>query len=272
MKTELENIASFLLSKHGLDISMYDESFLQTSLEKRRAFTHSSDINNYFEHLINSESETNSLLESLNINFSEFFRNPVTFAYLEQIILPLLIEKKRKSGEKEIRIWSAACSAGQEAYSAAILCDELLDRNMDLSFRIFATDINPSELEKGQQGIYSANAVSKVSLCRIQNYFNVTGDSYAIIPALKTHIDFSVFDLLHKANGSPSASIFGNFDLVFCCNLLFYYKPEIRKRILEKTGACLAKGAYLITGESEREIIKGNYYREVFTASAIFQK
>lgn len=272
MKTELENIASFLLSKHGLDISMFDESFLQTSIEKRQALTHSSDINNYFEHLIDSESETNSLLESLNINFSEFFRNPVTFAYLEQIILPLLIEKKRKSGEKEIRIWSAACAAGQEAYSIAILCDELLDPKDEISCLIFATDINPSELEKGQQGIYSANAVSKVSLNRIQSYFEVTDDSYAIIPALKTYVDFSVFDLLHKSNGTPSASIFGNFDLVICCNLLFYYKPEIRKRILEKTGASLAKGGYLITGESERDIIKGHFYQEVFTASAIFQK
>ncbi|MFZ4464784.1 MAG: CheR family methyltransferase [Bacteroidales bacterium] len=272
MISELENIATFLLSKYGLDISIYDESFLQNSIEKRRALTHHSDINNYSEHLMNSESETNSLLESLNINFSEFFRNPVTFAYLEQIILPLLIEKKRKSGEKEIRIWSAACAAGQEAYSIAILCDELLDPKDEISCLIFATDINPSELEKGQQGIYSANAVSKVSLNRIQSYFKVTDDSYAIIPALKTYVDFSVFDLLHKSNGTPSASIFGNFDLVICCNLLFYYKPEIRKRILEKTGASLTQGGYLITGESEREIIKGYFYQEVFAASAIFQK
>lgn len=272
MKIELEKITSFLLSKHGVDISVYDESFLKNSIEKRLNLSNCIDLDKYYDYLINSKLESESLLESFNISFSEFFRNPVTFAYLEQHILPTLIAKKQKNGEKEIRIWSAACAAGQEAYSAAILCDELLDRNMDISFRIFATDINPSELEKGKLGIYSPAVVSKVSLKRIQTYFTQKGDSYAIDPLLKQKIDFSVFDLLNETNGAPSASIFGNFDLVFCCNLLFYYKAEIRKRILAKTGACLSKGAYLITGESEREIIKGHFYQEVFTASAIFQK
>ena len=83
-------------------------------------------------------------------------------------------------------------------------------------------------------------------------------------------IDFSVFDLFSEQLSSPPASIFGDFNLVICANLLFYYKHEFRKIILEKVGSCLAKGGYLVTGETERDILLRYNYHEIFPQSAIF--
>ena len=203
-------------------------------------------------------------------NFSE---NPLTFAYLEQIILPSLLEKKKIKKENQIRIWSAACASGQEAYSTAILCDELIEaKKVDINYLIFATDVDPKVLEQAERGHYQPATLGKVTLKRIQTYFIRKGENYSIAPSIMSYVDFSIFDLLSGAGTCPPASIYGNFDLIFCSNLLFYYKPEYRIRMLEKIGNSLSSGGYLITSETEREIIKGNSYREVFVNSAIFQK
>ena len=107
---------------------------------------------------------------------------------------------------------------------------------------------------------------------RVNQWFTKHSDIYTVIPELKEHIDFSVFDLFSENLIAPPASIFGDFDLVICANLLFYYKPEFQEVIIEKTGKCMAKDSYLVVGEAEREILKKLNYCEEFPQSAIFQK
>jgi len=273
MSQETEKYIDFIRSFSGLDISVYDNSFLEKIINGRMNDTSSKTHQEYLYYLSNVPEEPAELLRQLTNSYSEFFRNPLTFSYLEQIILPQLIERKKIRKEKEIRIWSAACASGQEAYSMAILCDELIgNKNAEITCRIFATDNNPVELLDARKGDFYSAALGKVSLKRIQSYFTLKGETYTISPQLRDIIDFSAFDLLSDPGTCPPASVYGNFDLVFCSNLLFYYKPEFRNSILEKTGNSLAIGGFIITGETEREIVMGNNYREVFVHSAIFQK
>lgn len=261
------------ISRYQIDISVYDPAFLEKTLNNRLTELELDSLSEYVQYLDSKPDETGILHHRLINSYSEFFRNPITFAYLEKIILPLLFERMKKGKAGEIRIWSAACAAGQEAYSLAMLCCEQAKSNQQLSnCRIFATDISSIELDVAQKGEYPAEALGKVTLQRVQTYFLKQNESYAIQPTLKKVIDFSVFDLLSENGSSPPASIYGNFDLVFCSNLLFYYKPEIREIILEKVGKSLARGGYLVTGETEIDIIKENGYREIFANSAIFQK
>jgi len=227
----------------------------------------------YMNYLEVNEAEANLLVDQLTNSYSEFFRNPLTFAYLEQVILPQLIEAKKARNEKEIRIWTCACASGQEAYSLAILGDELAKSYCaDITFRIFATDVSSKELSNAQKGVYSPATMGNVALKRIQTYFTREGETYAVDARLKEYIDFSVFDLLSNQQSCPPASVYGNFDMVFCSNLLFYYKPEYQASILEKAGNCLEKGGYLVTSETERDRINEKHYRKVFLNSAIFQK
>ena len=273
MKNELKNITDLIFTTHGIDISVYEDSFFVKSLEKRVDNLGLGSLGEYFDFLQKNESETSACLESLNINFSEFFRNPLTFAYLEQVVLPALIEVKKKSNENELRIWSAACAAGQEAYSIAILCDELRESSKaKISVRIFGTDINHAQLTKANNGVYQYKSISKVSLARINSCFTQKGETFTIEPRIKEYVNFSVFDLLSVQNACPASSVYGNFDMVICSNLLFYFKPEYQSQILEKIAGCLAYGGILITGEAEREIVKKSNYRELFVNSAIFQK
>ena len=256
-----------------MDLSKFDENFLTNSLQKRFAQTDCHSEESYFEFLNENKEEADYLADSLQISYSEFFRNSLTFSVLERIILPSLLFKDFNTRRKEIRIWSAACAAGQETYSLSILLGEIKNgMNETNNFRIFATDQSKSQVNEAQKGVYSKAAVENVSLRRIDQWFTKEGDTYVVKEKLKENIDFSVFDLFCEQFTSPPSSIFGEFDLVICANLLFYYKPEFQNKILGKAANCLANGGYLVTGESERDILQRFNYREVFPQSAIFQK
>jgi chemotaxis methyl-accepting protein methylase len=273
MINSIEPYLTCFQTKHNRDISVYDDAFLQNIINDRQRELGLVTTREYLSYLESYAEEAAVFRSRLTNSYSEFFRNPITFAYLEQVILPQLIEKKKIRKENQLRIWSAACASGQEAYSLAILCDELIEtKNAEINYLIFATDIDPDELVKARKGIYQSATLGKVTLKRAETYFSRKDENYSISPEIKRYIDFSLFDLLSDQRSCPPASIYGNFDLIFCSNLLFYYKPECRNQMLEKIGKSLSRGGYLITSETEREIIKGNNYREVFVNSAIFQK
>jgi len=273
MKNDSIHITNLLKSLYDIDVSRYDVSFLNKSFNKRIAEVHCSSAEEYCTLLEQNKNEGQIFFDSLQISYSEFFRNPLTFSVLERIILPSIILNKKKIRNKEIRVWSAACASGQESYSLAMLFEELKTAgNNNLNYRIFATDSSESQIKEAGKGRYSIDAINNLNLKRIKQWFTKHVDSYTIKPELKEHIDFSVFDLFSGQFSSPPASIFGDFDLVVCANLLFYYKNEYRKIILEKTSNCIANGGYLITGETERDILMKHNYHEVFPQSAIFQK
>ncbi|MDO9255596.1 MAG: protein-glutamate O-methyltransferase CheR [Bacteroidales bacterium] len=265
-----------LLMDTGLnstDISSYDEQFLSKTLQKRMLEIHCANADDYLELIKQNAEEVGFFLNSLQIGYTEFFRNSLTFSVLEHIILPSLIQKKKDSKRKEIRIWSAACSGGQESYSLAMVMEELKNGDTKkFSYRIFSTDQNEALVQEARLGHYTQNALNNLSLKRINQWFTKKGDTYTVKPELKNNIDFSVFDLFSMELSCPPASIFGEFDIVVCANLLFYYKNEYRQAMLKKTGNCMAAGGYLVTGETERQILMDQNYTEAFPQSAIFLK
>ena len=273
MENYIEEIVELLLVSYNLDIRGFDHAFVEKSIGRRLSAHKDISPGNYLALLRHNRGEVTQLIDSLHISYSEFFRNPLTFAYLEQLVLPKLKYQKRKETKSELRIWSAACASGQEAYSVVILLDELNQESAEkISFRIFATDNNAEELEKARQGIFNSSNLQKVSFRRIQNYFVQKNENYSISSYIKKQVDFSLFDLLEEQPASPAPSIYGYFDLVICSNLLFYYAPASRKRILYKIRKNMASEAFLVTGETERDILLKNNFIEVYENSAIFQK
>ena len=273
MKDKNKTITQLLLRLQGMDVSKYDDVFLYKILQQRIAETLCETEATYYALLEQHTEEVKLFGEALQINYSEFFRNSLTFAVLEHIIFPSLMIKKKTHKNKEIRIWSAACASGQEAYSLAILLEELKLRHSEkFNYRIFATDQSEIHLKHARSGNYEKSALNMLSVKRINQCFVKHGDTYSIKAELKEKIDFSVFDLLNEQLASPSVSIYGDFDLVVAANLLFYYKPEYRKKILNKICNALNDEGFLICGETEREIYLNNNLMEVFPHSAIFRK
>ncbi|NVN93920.1 MAG: protein-glutamate O-methyltransferase CheR [Bacteroidetes bacterium] len=269
MKTE---IIDFINAQHGVDVSKFDESFLYKSLQKRIAEINCYSTEEYYSILEKNTKEGSQFIDSLHISYSEFFRNPLTFSVLEKIILPSIIHRKENNKRKEIRIWSAACAIGQEAYSIAMLLEEIKGTdNEKFCYRIFATDQSEEQVNKAYKGEYTANLMNNINLKRLKRWFTKEGKIYTVNSELKENIDFSVFDLFNEHLSSPPVSIFGGFDMIFCANLLFYYKPEHRKVIIQKISNSLTDKSFLVTGEAERDIFINNKFNEVYPQSAIFQ-
>jgi chemotaxis methyl-accepting protein methylase len=272
MHDKTSHIVDLLLQTWGLDVSAYDESYLIKSINKRIKETSEKNFESYCKLILENRIEADVLCNLLNNSYTELFRNSLTFSYLEHVVLPSLIAKKKSCGQKEIRIWSAACASGHEAYSIAMICDELIKAfEYPISIRIFATDNNSEELVKAKQAKFKALSISNISLKRCEEYLKLDGGEYRLIKRIKDMVDVSFFDLMSEENSCPPASIFGNFDVVFCSNILFYYKPEFRIKIVEKVKHCMADNAYFVTGEAEVDIVKKLHFRECFTGSAVFK-
>jgi chemotaxis protein methyltransferase CheR len=271
MKTRFPHIADLLFSLNGFDVSGFDADFLDKSIRKRIETTNCSTTKDYSYLLEANNEEGTCLINSLFVSYSQFFRNPLTFSVLESIILPSISLKKSGPKNKEVRIWSTACAAGQEAYSLAMLLEEQKAGNQkNIGYRIFATDKSVSQLNEARKAKFPDTALKNLTMTRLGRWFTKHGNIYTINDELKKHIDFSEFDLFNEKLGCPPASIFGGFDIVICANILFYYKPEFQMKILRKIENCLALGGYLITGETERDILLKNNYNEAFPQSAIF--
>lgn len=258
---------------HGLDISGFDLSFLARSLERRLQASGCGSVENYLaERLVKDRVEAEAFHRSLRVGYSVFFRDPLTFALLETQVLPDLVEKGRQNGRSGLRVCSAGCSAGQEAWSLAILLDELAAApERQPAWRVFGTDLSEPDLARA--GVYSSAELGNVCLRHLDTCFTRQGDDFAVKAHLRERVDFAVYDLLDTATTSPPSSIFGDFDLVLCCNVLIYYRPAQQRRILDKLLYCLAPGGYLVTGETERRIA-GNTanLREAMPPAPIFQK
>jgi len=270
MNTINKEISEILLHKHDYNVSKLELTFFDKCIEKRLKDNDLQSKEDYISLLSNNDESIN-LLDSLQISYSEFFRNYLTFSVLERNVLPLLIQKRIASLDKEIRIWSAASASGQEAYSVSMLFHEYF--NQDIQYRIFATDQRAVQIEDAQLGYFSENHIQNLTVKRLDRWFTKIGtEIYKIKPELKTKLEFSVFDLFDERYSCPPSSIFGNFDIIFCSNLLFYYKPKFQKYILDKISKSLNYDGYIIVGEVERSLLLQHNFKEIYPNSAIFQK
>ena len=270
---KIQEVMGLVHMAHGFDLSCYDETFFVQSLQRRLAATATATIEEYLVLLQRTPAEARKLLESMDVVYSEFFRNLLAFALLEQALLPGIIEEKEKSGG-ELRVWSAGCATGQEAWSAAIMLDEMARiRNRPISYRIIATDRSESALAQARTGRYHIETMGNLKTRYLGSSFSRQGDFFSVVPRLRQKVAFTGYDLLDPETFCPPESIFGNFDLVFCCNVLLYYRPEIQSQVLKKIRRCLAGSGYLITDDTERRIVEETGdFRTWIPPVAVFQK
>jgi chemotaxis methyl-accepting protein methylase len=151
---------------------------------------------------------------------------------------------------------------------------ELLEReNVEFEHTIFATDLDKYAIQFARRGIYEAPSLKEVKMGILSQYFKQEGDSYKVTGEVKKGVNFSIYDLLDPANYAPPESVFGNFDLILCRNVLIYFNPEYQKIIFSKMIRSLSKGGFLVLGEAES--ISPDYtgaFKEVNRFAKVFQK
>jgi chemotaxis methyl-accepting protein methylase len=266
-----KQMADLLTGKHRFDLSCFEESFVEMSVQSRVTKTGLYSAEEYLRFLSSNKKEQLQLIESLRNNYSEFFRNGLTFSVLDRIVLPALIRQKEKKNGSGLRIWSAGCASGQEAYSLAILMEEhKAGSHGKLKYQIFATDNNEDIIGKARTGTFNTASIGNLPLRHLNRWFTCEGETFTVLPGLKTNIEFSLFDMLNDRQSTPPTSIYGDFDIVFCANMLFYYNRKSIDHIVARLTGSLAGGGFLVTGEAEREILAKRKFSEVYPQSAIF--
>jgi two-component system CheB/CheR fusion protein len=243
MDTE-KRIHHLLHRKFGIDFDQYRNGMFGRGLATRVLLSKSAGTETYLQKLESDDAELRKLYDDLLIGVTEFFRDSQAFNKLQHSVLPQLIESASKT--KTLHIWIAPCATGEEAYSIAILIDELVkQRNYDIDVKIFATDVNQACIDAASRGLYTRDRVANVSPTRLAEYFSeLDDDKFQVIPRLRRQIVFAKQNVL---NDAP----FTKLDLVCCRNLLIYFKPEAKKKALSLFNFSLKKSGVLFLGPSE---------------------
>jgi chemotaxis protein methyltransferase CheR len=184
------------------------------------------------------------IVEAMTTNESFFFRDIKPFDQFKSFVLPTLM--KARAQRRQIRIWSAACSSGQEPYTLAMMLAEQKAALADWSFEIVATDLSTDILEKAEAGLYSQFEVQRgLPIQLLLKYFKQQGDRWQIEAGLRSRIRFKQFNLL------DDPALLGVFDVIFCRNVLIYFDQATKTQVLDRLSRVLAADGYLYLGGAE---------------------
>jgi len=188
----------------------------------------------------------NQIVDSLTTNETYFFRDQHPFEAIKNHILPELIQKREAS--KQIKIWSAACSTGQEPYSLATLIFEYFSKYLTTyRFSIYATDISQNALKKAKEGLYNQIEVNRgLPVTFLVKYFKQVGGSWQIDDKVKSLVKFDYLNLMEVEK-----KIKEKFDLILCRYVLIYFSKEVKVKVFNALWNTLQKGGYLILGATE---------------------
>lgn len=242
----LQDILLLLRTRTGHDFKHYKRATVLRRIERRLQVTAQPNLKAYFSYLEDNPEEAKLLLGDMLIGVTNFFRDREAFEALERHVLSTLMggESDRPKRE-EVRIWSAGCSSGEEAYSLAILCTEhqKLETN-PIKLQVFATDIDERAISAGRAGLYPEAIITDVPPTRLRQYFVKDDKHYRVRKEIREKILFAQHSLL-------SDPPFSQIDLIVCRNLLIYLDREIQREILQIFHFALRPGGFLFLGSSE---------------------
>jgi chemotaxis protein methyltransferase CheR len=197
-----------------------------------------------------SKTIENRIIDAISTNETLFFRDARPFEVLQHKILPDLIDRRTEKSSGRfpipIRIWSAACSTGQEVYSIAIVLRELLPDLKNYHIKLIGTDISDAAIARASYGKYNKFEIERgLSKSILQKYFVPNGGNWRIHDEIRAMVAFNKANILQPFNGM------GKLDIVFCRNVAIYFKHEDRKKLYEKIAGILEPDGYLIIGSTE---------------------
>ena len=233
----------------GFNTLQYKDSYLERRFNARLRMLHLDNYHAYWEILKKDQEEQEKLLQELTINVTEFFRDNSVYEVFQNDVFPQIF--KQKSGK--IRIWSAGCSDGKEAYSIAMIALKQLGEHQAANrVEIIATDIDRDCLNKGINGVYESRpGIAQTDIEKQlmfigtpERFFDINGDIYTVKPTVKKLVSFQYHDLI----SGPKKK---NFDIIFCRNVVIYFKRELQEKLYMDYYNALNPGGFFIMGKTE---------------------
>jgi len=228
----------------NIDLNMYKEKQMKRRINSLITKNHYEGYEDYLEGLKTNNALFNEFLDYITINVSEFYRNPEQWDILEREILPDILKKNPSP-----KIWSAACSTGEEPYTLIMILNKYLPLN---KISILATDIDKRALQAAEIGSYTERSLEKVPKENLSKYFTKEKNNYVIKDEIKKAVSFKVHNLL--SDPYPN-----NCDLIICRNVLIYFTEEGKDIVYKKISDALKKGGILFVGSTEQIITPSKY-------------
>lgn len=260
---DFNRLVKFMHSTYGIDLSkkrVLIEGRLSNMLEEKG-------FNNYSDYLDSifadkSGKEMVTLVNKLTTNHTYFMREPQHFEFMKEVFLPYI---EKTVVDKDVRIWCAASSSGEEPYTMAMTIDDYFGtRRVGWDLRILATDISQNALEKARRAVYSADAVQSLPTNWQRKYFTKNPDgTYTVIDRIRKEVIFKEFNLMDKIVYKKP------FDLISCRNVMIYFDAPTKNALVERFYDCTKRGGYLFIGHAET-VAKTTRYS--FVQPAIYHK
>ena len=245
----IHRLREFASRRFGLHFDDSKSDFLDEVLRRRAEQSGSGDASRYLARLLGSpewKDEERNLAEALTITESYFFRNLDQFRALVETVIPDRLRSKPVS--RPLRILSAACSSGDEAYTLAILIAERFPELDAGQVSIRAIDINPAILAKAARGRYGTWSLRDTSPEIRKKYFQPAGNDFQLSQAIRSRVSFEERNLSVEDRNFWAP---GSFDIIFCRNVLMYFEPEVMRAIVAREARALEPGGYLFLGPSD---------------------
>jgi two-component system CheB/CheR fusion protein len=260
----LEELLNFVKETRGFDFTGYKRSTIQRRVTKRMAVVGTERYDDYLDYLELHGEEFAELFNTLLINTTGFFRDPQTWEYLANDVVPQLLAAR--DDQAPIRVWCPGCASGEEAYTVAMVLVRSMD---DEAFRervkIYATDIDEEALDYARHGAYLPRQIEDVPHDALERFFERTEQRYVFRKDLRRSVIFGRNDLVQDA---PISRI----DLLVCRNTLMYFTAETQSQILRRFHFALDDDGYLLLGKSEMLITHTDLFAAVELKRRVFRK
>lgn len=263
---ELSEIRGLIETRSGILFDVSRERFFSTRVlehAESRKLTHGTDLLRLIK---NSNVEYDSLLQRLLTQETSFFRYPAIFEALEKKVLPDLHMKKFWESPRSLRVWSAGCATGEEAYSIAMTVADTIEFADAWNIHILATDVSREALDHAEHGVYEPRDLETVTPRQREQYFSRMNDHYLVRPRIRNLVTFAPMNLAQVV-------YMGKFDCIFCMNVLIYFSEERQAQLIQRFYEYLEPGGYLFLGHAEsinRADVK--FDTHVYRDARIYQK
>jgi chemotaxis protein methyltransferase CheR len=194
--------------------------------------------------------EVRNMLDAVTTNKTDFFREPTHFTYLTDVVLPGLAQTRRAGYRRPLRTWSAGCSSGEEPYTLAMVFSEFAERDEEFTFRLLATDVSTSVLERARTAIYKEEKVEPVPPELKRKYLLRSRDRakglVRVVPELRRLVNFKHLNFI-----SDTYDIDNTMDIIFCRNVMIYFDRPTQERLIRSFCRYLVPRGYVFIGHSE---------------------
>ena len=248
-------LAELVEAEVGIKLPAGKRIMLEGRLQKRVRTLNYSDINEYVDCLFDEEhfeTELIHLIDCVTTNKTDFFREPTHFGFMRNVAVPDLLGRKAR-GSRPLKIWSAACSTGMEAYTIAMVLDDMIMTGAKFQFSVLGTDISTGVLHAAEAGIYTPEMIAPVPAEMARRYFLSSKDpareEVRVVPRLRRCANFMRMNLMDDVY-----PVDRDVDIVFCRNVLIYFDKPTQQKVVEQLCTHLRPGGYFIVGHSESMI------------------